>query len=299
VLVVVGQHERADAILERLVGEARRAGALGVLPFALFVSSYNDFLRGRCATAYATASEAAELADETGSQLWRCLALNPLVMVEGVQGREQACRAHAREALSLADQFGIEFMRDVHDTLGLLELVHGDLDRAIEAFERTTGVPGDQWRLQLRLSTPELVEAYVRVGDPRAGRLAQLVGEHVETLDIPWLSALAARCCGLVAPDDEFDRHFGEALRLFEAADWPFQHARTALNYGERLRRTGRRREARVQLRTALEIFDRLGAAAWTERTESELRATGERLRRRDPSAAEQLTAQELQIAYR
>jgi DNA-binding CsgD family transcriptional regulator len=294
-LALVGEHKRAEAILERLIREARVAGALGVLPFALFVTAQNDAWRGRWAAAYATAAEAVELADETGSRLWQCLALNPLVIVEGGQGRDQACRAHAREALSLADRFGIEFLRDVHDTLGLLELVRGDLDRAIETLERTAGLPGDQRRLPLRPSTPDLVEAYVRTGDPRAGRLAQLASEHVDALEIPWLAGLAARCRGLVAPDDAFDCDFDAALRLFDAA--PFEQARTALNYGERLRRAGRRRDARAQLHAALELFNRLGAAPWAERTEKELRATGERLRRRDPSAAEQLTAQELQIA--
>jgi DNA-binding NarL/FixJ family response regulator len=108
---------------------------------------------------------------------------------------------------------------------------------------------------------------------------------------------VTARCRGLVATDDRFDSHFDDALRLFNAAEMPFQAARTALNYGERLRRTGRRREARAQLQAALEIFHRLGAATWAYKTEKELRATGERIRRRDPSAAEQLTPQELQIA--
>lgn len=77
----------------------------------------------------------------------------------------------------------------------------------------------------------------------------------------------------------------------------PYQVARTALNYGERLRRAGRRREARAQLHAALEIFNRLGAAVWAGQAERELRATGERLRRRDPTLAERLTPQELRVA--
>jgi DNA-binding NarL/FixJ family response regulator len=44
-------------------------------------------------------------------------------------------------------------------------------------------------------------------------------------------------------------------------------------------------------------VFHRLGCAPWAERAEHELRATGERVRRRDPTATERLTAQELQIA--
>lgn len=67
--------------------------------------------------------------------------------------------------------------------------------------------------------------------------------------------------------------------------------------YGERLRRKRRRHDARVQLRAALEGFERLGATLWAARAASELRATGESARRRDPSTIHQLTPQELQVA--
>jgi DNA-binding NarL/FixJ family response regulator len=52
-----------------------------------------------------------------------------------------------------------------------------------------------------------------------------------------------------------------------------------------------------VQLRAAIEGFDRLGARPWAERARSELRASGETARVRNPTTAEQLTAQELQVA--
>jgi len=44
-------------------------------------------------------------------------------------------------------------------------------------------------------------------------------------------------------------------------------------------------------------MFRALGAVPWAERAEAELRATGETARKRDVSAVEQLTPQELQIA--
>jgi DNA-binding CsgD family transcriptional regulator len=100
----------------------------------------------------------------------------------------------------------------------------------------------------------------------------------------------------VVAGDDEFDAAFAQALELHGSV-WPFARARTELCYGERLGRAGRRVQARVQLRAALETFERLGARPWADRAHGELRTTGERLARRDPTAAEQLTPQELQIA--
>jgi DNA-binding NarL/FixJ family response regulator len=52
-----------------------------------------------------------------------------------------------------------------------------------------------------------------------------------------------------------------------------------------------------VQLRAALEAFERIRAGPWAERARAELRASGETARKRDPSTVDQLTPQELQIA--
>src|SRR4029453_12193906 len=76
-----------------------------------------------------------------------------------------------------------------------------------------------------------------------------------------------------------------------------FERARTDLCWGERLRRAGRRREARVRLGVALEAFEASGATPFAERARNELRATGLTPRRREPATADQLTSQELQIA--
>src|SRR5204863_8623333 len=54
---------------------------------------------------------------------------------------------------------------------------------------------------------------------------------------------------------------------------------------------------AREQLRAALETFERHDARPWAERARAELAASGETLRRRDPSSLDELTPQELQIA--
>jgi hypothetical protein len=69
------------------------------------------------------------------------------------------------------------------------------------------------------------------------------------------------------------------------------------LGYGERLRRTGRRTDARQQLRAALAAFDELAATPWGDRARAELRAGGETARRRDNSTGDELTPQDLQVS--
>jgi DNA-binding CsgD family transcriptional regulator len=112
-----------------------------------------------------------------------------------------------------------------------------------------------------------------------------------------WAQAAAGRCRGLIADEDEFEAEFQRALELHGRTPTPFERARTELCLGERLRRARRRAQARGPLRSALETFERLGAAPWSERARVELAASAETARRRDPYAAEQLTPQELQVA--
>jgi len=69
---------------------------------------------------------------------------------------------------------------------------------------------------------------------------------------------------------------FSEALRLHAGGERPWEAARTHLAFGERLRRERRKTEARTHLRAAAELFDRLGAAPWSDRARAELRAAGE-----------------------
>ena len=108
----------------------------------------------------------------------------------------------------------------------------------------------------------------------------------------------AARCEALVAPDAATaEREFERAIALHASHRRPLDEARTRLLYGEFLRRERRRADARGHLRAALEGFAALGAHLFTERASSELRATGETARRRDPSTLDQLTPQELQVA--
>jgi DNA-binding NarL/FixJ family response regulator len=72
--------------------------------------------------------------------------------------------------------------------------------------------------------------------------------------------------------------------------------ARTRLVYGERLRRSGRRRDARPVLHAAHDAFSVAGATLWQARAAGELRAAGVRIASPEAGNAE-LTPQELAIA--
>lgn len=138
----------------------------------------------------------------------------------------------------------------------------------------------------------------VRLGrGPEAVAIAAEFSRDAGAKAQPWALARAARCRGMLAGEGECDRHFDDALALHGQTADAFETARTHLAYGARLRRERQRVRARDQLRTAVEVFDRLGADPWSERARAELAATGETARRRDEAALGDLTPQELQIA--
>jgi DNA-binding CsgD family transcriptional regulator len=99
----------------------------------------------------------------------------------------------------------------------------------------------------------------------------------------------------LLAPDDSFEPHFLTALDLHRRTPTPFEMARTELSYGQRMRRVGRRLEARDILRT----FEQFGAAPWAANARCELDAAGAPVSRALVSATVRLTPQEMQVALR
>ena len=144
----------------------------------------------------------------------------------------------------------------------------------------------------------DLIEALARLGR-RAEAEAQFarLEEQAESTGSVWACAAAGRCRALLAPDSDVRPAFESALESHVREPSAFERARTELCYGERLRRAGQRKLAREQLRSAMATLDGLGARPWAERARNELRATGEHVNRRDPTAAERLTPQEFQIA--
>ena len=113
----------------------------------------------------------------------------------------------------------------------------------------------------------------------------------------PWSLSRALRCAGLLAADRDLAPHFEHALSLHEQTPDSFEAARTRLAYGARLRRARNRVLARDQLRSALNMFEQLGASPWADQARAELAATGEKRRRPHAHAIDLLTPQELQIA--
>src|SRR5439155_14395916 len=143
----------------------------------------------------------------------------------------------------------------------------------------------------------DAIEAYARVGRAaEAERWREPYLAQTYESGWPWACARAAHLQALAA-GDEYEERFGAALELHEQARQPFLRARTELAFGERLRRDSERRRAREHLRAALVTFEGLGAVPWAEQAATQLRATGENVRRRSNPDTSHLTPQELHVA--
>jgi len=145
---------------------------------------------------------------------------------------------------------------------------------------------------------PELVEAAARSGDPAlAAEAAALLDQTALPSATDWALGIRARSRALISDGEQAEDFYTEALSRLGRTRVKPQLARAHLVYGEWLRRAKRKIDARVQLRTAREMFDAMGADGFAQRAERELAATGERIRKRDVRPAMELTAQEAQIA--
>jgi DNA-binding CsgD family transcriptional regulator len=295
------EYELARVLLDRIVEAHRGAGALGDLSYVLFFVADLDFRLGRLASAYASAQESVRLAEQTGRDLQVMASLTILAATETLLGLAQDARTHATHALALAGAIlNVTFVARANAALGLLELTHGRPATAIAHLElvERTHARSDIAEPSVLEWMPDLVESLIRVDRPDdAAALLERFSGYADRTNRTWARAVTARYRGLLSPEDA-EAYFEHALALHEETPRLFERARTELCYGEALRRSGRRAEARDHLRAALEAFERSGAVPWADRARHELGATGETVRRRDPTVAERLTPQELQVAF-
>jgi DNA-binding CsgD family transcriptional regulator len=287
-------------LLDHALRTARARAAVGAVPAVLNLVARDQAATDSWATAAASYQEAIELARESGQRSELTSGLAGLALLDARRGREHACRVGAAEALRLSRELGTG-LYEIWATaaLGELDLSLGDAAGAAEHFEHQQQLLRDRAITDPDLSpAAELTEVYLRLGrDDQAEQAAAECMAAASTKGQPWPLARALRCQGLLAPDTAYASCFEQAMRLHEQTPDEFETARTRLAYGERLRRSRDRILAREQLRAAADAFERLDARPWADRARSELAATGETRRRRDPSTIAELTPQELQIA--
>jgi DNA-binding CsgD family transcriptional regulator len=282
----------------RAVAIARERGLLSILPMALWAQANALLSLGHFSLGRSAAEEGTRLASDFGHRLGAGWNLTVLATLDALRGDESGARDHADEAIELAATGGATLVLGTAEwALGQLDLTLGRPGEASDRLLLVSAVERPESNPLIGLwSIPDLVEAAARSGrlDETADRFDRYA-DWVQHSPSPPRLAVLARCRALAGEGDTREQ-FEMALAP-DATFSPFLQARTELLYGEWLRRERQRGEARRHLRRAADLFRQVGAPPWEERADAELRATGEKARRRDPSTLDQLTPQELQIA--
>src|SRR3954447_8126097 len=295
-----GDDALESALYLKAVTRARASAEVIALNKVLEVFTFAAMLEGRYGAVAADATEGLQLAREAGLPNSACHHLATLAWVAAIRGQEAQCQSLAQEVVGASATRGLGLQRAIAEwALGLLDLGLGRPAQAVRRLARVeTARPGGGHPFIALCAAPDLIESAVRAGRPDDARAAWARLARLRGPDAPaWALPLVTRCRALLAPQAARDRHFRQALASAAQSRRAFDRARTELLFGEHLRRTRRRVEARDHLDAALSEFERVGAALWAERAHRELRASGQTARKRDPSTVDQLTAQEVQIA--
>ncbi|MDL4817330.1 ATP-binding protein [Actinomadura opuntiae] len=274
-LHTAGADAPACELAENVVAECRALGALDLLPQALQVTAQIEAFLGRYGRARALATEAMSLAHDSGQGHWNGLFVGVLARVAACEGDDETTHALTAELFRAAGRSSPPIEAWAGAALGLLDLGHRRYESALDHLDPVVHGPA-RYSLAATFALPDHVEAAVRAGRPElVGDSAARFATFAEHSRSAWARSTALRCKALTAPD-QAERYFAEAVRVPRDAERPLERARTELLYGEWLRRSRRRAEARRLLRSALETFERIDAHGWSGRARTELRASGE-----------------------
>ena len=282
-----------EALTDRYVDLCLELGALAELPLALNSRAFLLLFAGKLTAAESVIMQFHTLLNAIGGAM---APYSPLGLA-ALRGREAEVSVLAQAAVDGAAQRGEGWA--ITGAAWASALVNNGLCRyrkALDAARRATEYGDD---LGLRTwALAELVEAAAR---SHAGETAATACSHLAKIaddsGTDWALGVKARSYALIADGHEAEGLYLESISRLGQVRVRSELARAHLLYGEWLRRERRRGEARTELRTAQEMLEEMGMAAFAERARRELWATGEKTRKRSAESHDELTAQELQIA--
>ena len=185
----------------------------------------------------------------------------------------------------------------MQSTLAFVEFAAGDpraVDSALMRMQECMATVGARDFVPDR-SEPFHVEALIALGElERAKEVAERLEARGRNFSRLWIAVTLPRTRALVlAAEGDVEGALAalDGLDPVKAAKLPFDHGWTLLVQGRLRRRARQRRAAADALQQAVEIFDQLGAPAWSEQARAELGRVGLR------KAKEDLTATELRVA--
>jgi ATP/maltotriose-dependent transcriptional regulator MalT len=219
----------------------------------------------------------AQAEDELQRAIDRLSASRPLLVADGIEQLAELRRRQGRwdEAEEL---FGRVESRSLSLLgRGAIALDRGDPGNAADLLERfLRRTPSDNWNGRAT-ALELLVRAQLALGQRAdADRAADDLRSLVERVETPTIRAALLQAEGVLLGTDgsceEARRRYEDAVDLFLQAQAPFEAARARLDLARCLSGIDRPGPAQQEARSALECFQRLGAARETYRAETVLK---------------------------
>ncbi|MFI5843099.1 sigma factor-like helix-turn-helix DNA-binding protein [Catenuloplanes sp. NPDC051500] len=195
--------------------------------------------------------------------------------VLALRGHTGRARARVAGALALIDPLESRAVAvSARRALGSAATADGDFGTAWEQFRGAFTADGSPVHYHASLPLlADLAAAAAHTG--HHDDAVRIVERSAPRMDSPRLRAILHRARGLLARPDHAEAHLRAALADPAVRHWPFEYAQATLDLAAWLRRRRRIVESRTSLAEAVALFDRLGAAPWSDRTRAEARAAG------------------------
>ena len=293
----LGHDEGARFYYSAMVSTARETGAGMVVIYGLERLMFGQLPTGAWTSVRSSADEAFRLSRSVGQPTLTAAPLAVSTLLAALTGSDDFDHQLATcEHVATTYPLGI-MTGPAHDVTrwakGTRAAQQGDAAGALHHLSRMR-VPALH-----RLAAVDRLEAAVRAGESeQALAWVEELAPFATGTTYGWALGAVALGRALTSPDpSDATAAFERAIGHYRDASRPYDLARTQLAYGEFLRRTNRRVDARTYLRASLDTFTDLGATPLVERATQELRASGETARKRDPSTLLKLTPMELKVA--
>jgi DNA-binding CsgD family transcriptional regulator len=292
-LAVTRWDEQAwDELSQRDLRLARQTGALDVLPIVLTNRACVHVLAGELAAAASLVEEIEVVCEATGIPVPPYAAVATAVFGPPADAFT-LIDASLQAAMDRGEGRAVRFMQFQK------AVICNALGRYEDAWTAAASAYEDRSFYSTEILN-ELIESAARSGcRERAAGALEYQREVASAAGTDWVLGVEARCQALLDDGPTAEGLYRDSVGLLRRTCRPVELARSHLVYGEWLRREGRRIDARQQLRIAREMFDAIGAVAFTDRAARELAATGETVRKLpgDVGLSSDLTVREAQIA--
>ncbi|MFJ6076277.1 AAA family ATPase [Streptomyces sp. NPDC093065] len=286
--------------LQRTVDREVETGAVANGMTMLHLIMLDQMAVGEWDEAERTGLRVLELTTSHGHVLFAHHSRAYLALLAALRGRLDRARELQAAVDSWARPRGVGFLTQIADAVGTaVALSEGDYEAAyLYAIGITPPGSFAPSTHQASRTLLDLVEAAVHTGRSEQARRHALAAQEAGLPDIsPRLALITYGALAMTATDEkEAAEMFARAETHPGGATFPFELARIRLAHGIRLRHTHGPKAARQLLSRAVDCFERLGAAGWTERAQAELRASGVSARASSAHLAS-LTWQERRIA--